>query len=77
VAGDAANEYLKPVAVNVGRKGPVSGYAKNGVISDYIAGDANRNGYKHQKRQKHVIHVISAIFERINDYYRAVNIVAQ
>jgi hypothetical protein len=77
VAGDAANEHSRPVATNVGRKSPVPGYAKNGVTGDYMASDADRNNYKHRKKQKHVIYITGAIFERINGCYRAVNIIAQ
>jgi pyocin large subunit-like protein len=77
IAGDAVDEHLRPVAADIGRKGPVSKYAKSGVASDYVANNANRNNYKHRKRQKHVIYIAGAIFERINDRYYVVNIVAQ
>jgi hypothetical protein len=77
IINNAANEHLRPIIANIGRKGPVPGYAKNSVTSDYIANNADRGNYRHRKRQKHVIHIINAIFEQINDRYRAVNIVAQ
>jgi hypothetical protein len=77
VANDAVNGYLKPITADVGRGGPIPEYAENGVISDYMAGDVDRDGYKHRRKQKHVVYVIGAIFEQINGRYRAVNIIAQ
>jgi hypothetical protein len=76
VAGDAADGHLRLVAADIGRRGPVPGYAKGCVIGDYVAGNANCDGYRHQKRQKHIVHIAGAVFERINNCYRAVNIVA-
>jgi hypothetical protein len=77
VAGDAVDGYPRPVAADVGRGGPVPEYAKNCVIGDYMAGDADRDNYKHRKRQKHVIYIAGVVFERINGCYYAVNVVAQ
>jgi hypothetical protein len=47
IAGDAVDGYPRPIAANVGRGGPVPEYAENDVAGDYIAGDIDRNNYKH------------------------------
>jgi hypothetical protein len=77
IKGDAANQYTGAIEANIESRVPISKNAKKGIKNDYAANQLDRYNYGHRGRQKHVIYVISAVFQRVNRNNNAVGIIAQ
>jgi hypothetical protein len=77
IKGDTADQYTGAIKADIRSKVPISRNAKKGIKNDYAANQPDRRNYKHRKKQKYIIYVINAVFQRVNRNNNAVNIIAQ